>query len=108
MAVKTYTHATTKEIKEQITKEGVRNRELKIYIIGYVANGESEPFEKDEIFYSVSVSTHDHEFDIEVYDTTSLAKAKNRASQLNNSLHGYRGNTTLLKEYDENSGFYEA
>ena len=105
MVVKTVTHATTKEIKERITKEGVRNTRLKVYIMGYCASGNSEPFEKDEIFYSVCVSSHDFSFDVELYDTTSLAKAKQRATQLHNSLQGYRGNNIDLKEYDENSGF---
>lgn len=107
MTIKTVVNATTKEIKQRITSEGVRNNTLKIYIIGYVASGDYEPFETDEIYYTVSVSTFDHEFDVEVCETTSLAKAKHRAQQLANSLHGYRGNSTNLKEYDENSGFYE-
>ena len=107
MAVKTSVNATTADIKKAITTQGVRNNILKVYIIGYVASGEVEPFEKDEVYYSVSVSTLDHDFDIELYDTTSLAKARQRATQLSNSLHGYRGNSVKLKEYDENSGLYE-
>lgn len=106
MAVKTVTHATTSEIKKSITEQGVRNDLLKIYIIGYVSNGENETFEKDEVYYSVNVSTLDLDFDIELYDTTSLAKARQRAKQLYSSLHGYRGNNVTLKEYDENSGLH--
>lgn len=104
--VKTVTHYTTQDIKKAITKQGVKNETLRVFIIGYVTDGNREPFDADEVYYTVSVATFDHDFDMEVIETTSLAKAKQRQDQLYNSLHGYRGNTTKLIEHNESDGLY--
>ena len=105
--VKTVTNYTTPQIKKEITSSYTRNKTLRVHILGYVTDGNREPFEADEVYYCVSVSSDDYELDIEVVETTSLAKAKQRQLQLYNALHGYRGNVTKLVEYDENNeSFY--
>ena len=101
MAVKNNTLKTTKEIKEAIKKEGVRNDYLQIIILGHVATeGNSLGIEPGELLYCVSVSNFDIGFDYEVFESTSLAKVEHRAEQLYNSLSGYNRNKTILGEFD--------
>lgn len=105
--VKTVTYFKANEIKKEITKQSVRNSILEVSILGYVASGEREPFEEGELYYCVSVHTSDFDFDMEVMDSTSLAKVKQRQVALCNALYGYRGNDTKLVEYsEENESFY--
>ncbi len=104
--VKTVTHYKLNDIKKLITSEGVRKDTLRLFILGYVTDGNREPFEADEVYYSLSIATPSHEFDIEVMDSTSLAKVKQRQLALYNALHGYRNNNTVLVEHDESDGLY--
>ena len=104
--VKTVTVHKASEIKKLITSENIRNNILRLYIIGYVSERGYRGFEVDEVYYTLSISTPDYEFDIEVMDSTSLAKVKQRQLAIYNALHGYRGNNTVLVEYDESEGLY--
>lgn len=100
MAIKTVSHNTAKDLKALITKEGIRKDYLKVVVIGYIGSGEYEPFENDEEYYHVFIRDTRYEFDKCIVETTSLAKANQRAVQIMNALHGYRGNRVDLIEFD--------
>ena len=104
--VKTVTNYKANEIKKEITSKYVRNDTLELSILGYVGSGQRQPFEEGEVYYCVSVHTPNFEFDIEAMESTSLAMVKQRQLALYNALHGYRGNNTVLVDYDESDGLY--